>query len=1122
MLSPLNDTNEHQALPLSVHSSKIFGFESRAVSRDAPPCQPSALSEMVVLAATDTGLYYVLSIPGKVTIGRGAANNIQPDNKSVSTEHAAISLINPLVGNKVELWIEDFQSRNGTYMGPSTSELERVNGIKQMKFGDFVKFGNTTKIYRILESPPPVDATARDPEMSLSIPLQGIVLPPESGNGKGMQPQLSQQSLQTSLQTSTDNSRRPSGIENKRPTINQEIPIVPSGSDMIPDYRSDNNIGNMNNMMNNNNNYAQQPNYGYQNNMMAENEPKNMTISINYPTSSLQHPVAITIDPKTNRRSNNNFNPSVQPQQLYSENRRYQDNNYGDSNNIDVNRISSSSNPTNLLMLENNNRQFANRMFDPNLHAINNEYLNSEPPLLEVPNNQKIKLGASRENQEHKSNRESMKSNQYKNDRYDRFNNVGPDDYANMLDALTPSSKDVEFFQQKQGRRNKLCRSSELDPLTLLLRKGNVKMTRFPPAKAQLIHLDRLPSSEQVDWIINKVLGPQLKDDDENKKDEKGSDELPPYVIAEILAEDLLGGDVTVIGQLSVSIKELNKLLKQAHEGMKVVNLDMAIGVSAEFDHVLHDYALSMLRHTVDLLSEIQQSNIVNSLLDADDDGFGCKAGVKIAETAIRLARLHQFLSGELYSDEYEKMSSTDIYEIQAFVFTKALTDVDNAAKTLWDITLKVDAQVGKDGDMDNSDLDLPKFSKSATSKVALSTEIDELRKLKQSVPPPIVVPITISKDTQTEVDKTKRIARFTMILRNHIVFRCINAFFRWKENIRGSDVQLKHEEEISKLRNELHSRDGRIFELESGDLVALLIAERSLNRDLAAMNCELRRSLQELETKLLECASGPVARRKCLVRDVLFGREDELASTRKEVKSLQQELNKLNDIVLEEQKEAQKKATKNKKYELAERSPERMLSKKDKNKRKPPSQLDDNNNMSKEIAKNVILYEVRRMRFAMQELYKERASLGNRLIEETNRNAHLVSSLQVTQRRLNDRERSQNALLILLRQRVGDKGIRELIDGLESMGAGPHALLKDVVPIPMDDLLDNTDADITDGEILNSSLDDEPETSPATKGTPKKSPTGKNAPPSKESQEKRSNYKKAVEEGIFGNEERV
>lgn len=743
----------------------------------------------------------------------------------MSNEHAAILLINPLVGNRVELWIEDFQSRNGTYWGPTTSELEKVNGKKQMKFGDFIKFGNTTKIYRILESPPPIDATARDPEISLSIPLQGVVLPPESGNGKGMQPQLSLQSLQTSLQTSTDNSRRPSGIENRRPSMNQAIPRNPSGGDMmIPDYRSDNNIG-MNNMMNNNNNYAPQPNYGHQNNMMAENEPKNMTISINYPTSSLQHPVAITIDPKTNefnvpgnRRSNNNFNPPMQPQQQYSENRRYQDNSYGYNNSSDINRISSGSNPTNLPLLENNNRQFDNRLFDPNVHAIDSEYLNNEPPMLVVPNHQKLKLGVSKEYQGQKTrdSSDSKRSNQYKNDRYDRFNNAGPDDYANMLAALTPLPKDrdADFFPQKEGRRNKLGRSSEIDPLTLLLRKGNVKTTRYPPAKAQIIELGRLPSSEQVDWVINKVLGPQTKDEGDTNN-EKGDDELPSYVIAEVLAEDLQGGDVTVIGQLSASIKELNKLLKQAHEGMKVVNLDTAIGVSTEFDHVLQDYALSMLRHTVDLLSEIQQSNIVNALLDAEEDGFGNKAGVKIAETAIRLARLHQFLSGELYPDEYEKMSSTDIYEIQAFVFTKALSDVDNAAKKLWDITLKVDAQVEKNDDIDDSDFDLSKLSKNATSKVALSTEIDELRKLKQSIPHPVIAPVTVSKETQTEVDKTKIMTRFTMVVKKHVIFRCTNPFYKWKENIRGSAGQLKHEEEISRLRNDLHSREGRIFELE-------------------------------------------------------------------------------------------------------------------------------------------------------------------------------------------------------------------------------------------------------------------------------------------------------------------
>lgn len=51
--------------------------------------------------------------------------------------------------------------------------------------------------------------------------------------------------------------------------------------------------------------------------------------------------------------------------------------------------------------------------------------------------------------------------------------------------------------------------------------------------------------------------------------------------------------------------------------------------------------------------------------------------------------------------------------------------------------------------------------------------------------------------------------------------------------------------------------------------------------------------------------------------------------------------------------------------------------------------------------------------------------------------------ALSATQSRLRSLERSSSALRELLRQRVGDHGVLDLIEALENVGAGPAALLE-------------------------------------------------------------------------------
>lgn len=61
----------------------------------------------------------------------------------------------------------------------------------------------------------------------------------------------------------------------------------------------------------------------------------------------------------------------------------------------------------------------------------------------------------------------------------------------------------------------------------------------------------------------------------------------------------------------------------------------------------------------------------------------------------------------------------------------------------------------------------------------------------------------------------------------------------------------------------------------------------------------------------------------------------------------------------------------------------------------------------------------------------------------EATKSAQVSLALSATQNRLRAVERSSAALRELLRQRVGDHGVLNLIEALENIGAGPAALLE-------------------------------------------------------------------------------
>ena len=117
---------------------------------------------MVVLI-TDNELYYELKCPGVTSIGRGSSNDIVPESRSISKSHAVLTLNMSSYG-KLDMFLEDLNSTNGTYLGSSPLEIHRIVGKESVSFGDYLRFGHSSQYYRVQTCMAPGTGT-------LSVPL---------------------------------------------------------------------------------------------------------------------------------------------------------------------------------------------------------------------------------------------------------------------------------------------------------------------------------------------------------------------------------------------------------------------------------------------------------------------------------------------------------------------------------------------------------------------------------------------------------------------------------------------------------------------------------------------------------------------------------------------------------------------------------------------------------------------------------------------------------------------------------------------------------------------------------------------------------------------------------------
>lgn len=113
------------------------------------------MSLTLFLRDCEAGVEFKIHIPGITTVGRGGTSDIQPESMSISKTHAALSVttdlgqFSPMIR---EIWIEDFNSRNGTFVG-QPGDWEKVRGRKELKIDDCIKFGNAAKYYILTTKP---------------------------------------------------------------------------------------------------------------------------------------------------------------------------------------------------------------------------------------------------------------------------------------------------------------------------------------------------------------------------------------------------------------------------------------------------------------------------------------------------------------------------------------------------------------------------------------------------------------------------------------------------------------------------------------------------------------------------------------------------------------------------------------------------------------------------------------------------------------------------------------------------------------------------------------------------------------------------------------------------------
>jgi hypothetical protein len=796
---------------------------------------------------SNENVYYELKLPSKTTIGRGDTNMIQIlDHKSVSTNHASIiiedSLINPL---EYTCWIEDHSSRNGTFCGisPNLEDFEKVNGKKKLTFGDYIRFGSSS-FYRFLEFPPPLAPNAPDPIKENLKPIQII------------KEDLIKPISKTNLFNTTQNILRETLRDSKNIVFNNDKDNKDSKDDT------------------------------------------NMSILINYGSKPFERPIAVVVDPISpskqdqNQLNNGQLSPSIE---YRNRNKRYDDNNryserydnieeeyveqdYDDimkniqknipSSNTNTNNNSLNNNNTSINFADNNIKKLPSQLLYSHDENTNNNYHGNNNKCLQLDNTLDELL-----RQEY-GERVDLGDTNYSND----FNNNNKNNNnSNMID-----SKDFLFpggstsFDMKSSKMNFPKFKNKKD-------KNTNRLKNKPHSQLEELNI---PSSSEVDYVVNTIIGTLYKykiGDDENfsytlMKDIKSSRSNEKFtdiinstnlssnketqkILAEILVENMQDdSEITVSYQLNEVINNLKKLLQQSKSGMDIKQDLLTGGVtSAEFNGILDEVLKSMVSDTIDILRNVQSGHLFYALRTSNENGYD--QFDKIIENSIeRLEKLLLFQNEQYLIEEYSNLSQVELYEIDSFVYSIIVEEVDFVSRIINRIVQLTFGNVIKPS-LSNSNS--PIIRSSTNLRNILSTEVEEIRRIKNNRSQSTLdskrintlinnKAITTKKNTELKSfffhllkkflkNETRLIYRLVRPYSNMLIGIIRKSFLHWErinKNMKLVETLAKVEDETalqrenSKLKCDNYVVNSRIHKLErSSDTLTSLQAEKSLNR---------------------------------------------------------------------------------------------------------------------------------------------------------------------------------------------------------------------------------------------------------------------------------------------------
>lgn len=791
---------------------------------------------------SNENVYYELKLPSKTTIGRGDTNMIQLlDHKTVSTNHATIiiedSLINPL---DYTCWIEDHNSRNGTFAGitPSLEDFEKVNGKRKLIFGDYLRFGSSS-FYRFLEFPPPLAPNAPEPvkEIIKSKPI--------------VKEEIIRPISKTNLFNTSQNNLKESMRDSKNIVINND---------------KDN-----------------------------KDENKNMSILINYGSNSFERPITVVVDPispskqdhnntENNYRNNRQDSPS---NEYKNKNKRYDDfNHYNERYNgieeeyveqdysDDIKNIqkkipsnrNTNTNNTSLNFADNNIKKLPLQLLyshdENSSHSNNNKDLqldNTLDELIRQEFGERVDLG------------HTNYSNDYNNNNIDNSNNN-----SNMFD-----SKDFQF---PGGSTSFDMKSSKINfPKFKNKKEKNINRQKNIP-HSQLEDLN-IPSSSDVDHIVNSIIGILYKykiGDNEKfsytliknikssmSTNEKFTDIInsskltsnkeTQKILAEILVENMQDdNEITVSYQLNEVINNLNNLLKQSRTGMSIKqDLQTSIATSVEFNGILDEMLKSMVSDSIDILKNVQSSHLFYALRTSNENGYD--QFDKIIENSIeRLEKLLLFQNKQYLIEEYAKLSQIELYEVDSFVYSIIVEEVDFVSRIINRIVQLTFGNVIKPS-LSNSNS--PMMRSSTNVRNMLSTEVEEMRMIKnkqasnlnsKQMTNLLNNKAITKKNTELKSfffhalkkilkNESKLIYRLVKPYENMIIGIIRKSFLRWERyhtNMKLIETLAKVEDETilqrenSKLKCDNYFVNSKIHKLErNSDTLTSLQAEKSLNR---------------------------------------------------------------------------------------------------------------------------------------------------------------------------------------------------------------------------------------------------------------------------------------------------